>query len=174
MLMGSLIAGPIANLIGRKWTCIFGTCGCLASSYALIAGAQWLWMLLLGRFLHGTGLGFSTTVSTIYIMEIATPDMRGRMAVVPAIAGTLGVITCHILGSFLNWQWLAIVFASLNVPFFLLLIFIPETPVYLIGKNKIEPAHKILRILRGKTWDVTEELTNIKIASESEVKQKVN
>lgn len=55
MLMGSLIAGPIANWIGRKWTCIFGTCGCLASSYALIAGAQWLWMLLLGRFLHGTG-----------------------------------------------------------------------------------------------------------------------
>ena len=38
MLMGSLIAGPIANLIGRKWTCIFGTCGCLAASYALIAG----------------------------------------------------------------------------------------------------------------------------------------
>ena len=130
-------------------------------------------MLLLGRFLHGTGLGFSTTVSTIYIMEIATPDMRGRLAVVPAIAGTLGVITCHILGSFLNWQWLSIIFASLNVPFFILLIFIPETPVYLIGKNKIEPAHKILRILRGKRWDVTEELTNIKIALESEVRQKV-
>ena len=52
-------------------------------------------------------------------------------------------------------------------------IFIPETPVYLIGKNKIEPAHKILRILRGKRWDVTEELTNIKIASESEVKHRV-
>ena len=70
-------------------------------------------------------------------MEVSTPDLRGRLAVVPAIAGTLGVITCHILGAFLNWQLLAIVFASLNVPFLLLLLFIPETPVYLIGKNKV-------------------------------------
>ncbi len=62
-------------------------------------------------------------------------------------------------------------FSSLEI--FPIQIFIPETPVYLIGKNKIEPAHKILRILRGKRWDVTEELTNIKIASESEVKHKV-
>jgi hypothetical protein len=45
----------------------------------------------------------------------------------------LGVITCHILGAFLNWQLLAIVFASLNVPFLLLLLFIPETPVYLVS-----------------------------------------
>ena len=70
MLFGSLIAGPCANFMGRKWTSIFGTCGSLAIGYSLFSGAQYVWMMLLGRFMQGAGLGFSTTVSTIYIMEV--------------------------------------------------------------------------------------------------------
>ena len=70
MLLGSLMAGPFANLIGRQWASIIGTCGCLAIGYSLFAGAQYVWMMLLGRFMHGAGLGFSTTVSTLYIMEV--------------------------------------------------------------------------------------------------------
>lgn len=72
MLLGSLIAGPFANLIGRQWASIIGTCGCLAIGYSLFAGAQYVWMMLLGRFMHGAGLGFSTTVSTLYIMEVSS------------------------------------------------------------------------------------------------------
>ena len=49
MLGGSLAAGPLANLVGRKWASIFGTCGSLALGYALIPFAQYLWMLLLAR-----------------------------------------------------------------------------------------------------------------------------
>ena len=49
MLGGSLAAGPMANLIGRKWASIVGTCGSLALGYALIPFAQYLWMLLLAR-----------------------------------------------------------------------------------------------------------------------------
>ncbi len=163
MLFGSLIAGPCANFIGRKWTSIFGTCGMLALGYALVASAQFVWMMLLGRFLHGVGLGFSTTVSTIYIMEVTTPNMRGSLAVIPAIAGTLGLLATQCIGAILNWQWLSIVCATLNVPFLLMLIFIPESPVYLISTEQIERAHKILRILRGPNWDVTKELTDIKV-----------
>jgi len=116
--------------------------------------------------MQGAGLGFSTTVSTIYIMEVATPNMRGSLAVIPAIAGTLGLLATQILGAYLNWQSLSIVCASLNVPFLIFLFFIPESPVYLIHTEKIETAHRVLRILRGPHWDITKELTDIKVASE--------
>ena len=55
MLFGSLIAGPMANCVGRKWTSILGTCLTLSLGYALIPFAQQLWMILLARFFMGAG-----------------------------------------------------------------------------------------------------------------------
>ena len=75
-------------------------------------------------------------------------------------------------GAVLNWQWLSIVCASLNIPFIILLLFIPESPVYLIHSEKIETAHRVLRILRGPHWDITKELTDIKVASEGQDREK--
>ena len=132
-----MIAGPLANLVGRKWASILGTCGSLALGYALIPFAQFLWMLLLARFLMGAGLGFSTALSTLYIMEIATPQMRSGLAVVPAVAGTLGVLSCQLLGALLDWQPLGLVLTCLNIPFFLFLVLIPETPVYLLSTEQV-------------------------------------
>ena len=39
----------------------------------------------------GNGLGVSTTVATVYTMEISTPNMRGRLAVVPAIGNKFSI-----------------------------------------------------------------------------------
>ncbi len=55
---------------------------------------------------------------------------------------------------------------GLNAPFLLLLLLMPESPVYLIATEQIERAHKVLRFLRGPRWDVTGELTDLKIATE--------
>ena len=41
--------------------------------------------------LIGNGLGVSTTVATVYTMEISTPNMRGRLAVVPAIGNKFSI-----------------------------------------------------------------------------------
>ena len=95
----------------------------------------------------GAGLGFSTTLSTLYIMEIATPQMRSGLAVVPAVAGTLGVLYCQLLGALLEWQPLSLVLASHNAPFVIMLLFIPETPVYLLGKEQVRDGWSHVRVL---------------------------
>ena len=89
-----------------------------------------------------------------------------RLAAVPAVAGTLGILFCQILGAAVNWKVLSIVLASLNIPFLAFLLFIPESPVFLITTNQIDRAHKVLRVLRGPKWNITAELTDIKVAQD--------
>jgi len=114
----------------------------------------------------GFGLGFSITLSTLYIMEVTTPDKRGWLAVVPAIAGALGALAMNCMGAWLHWRWYSTFMAALHVPFFFMLLLIPETPVYLISKGQIERAHRVLRTVRGPRWDVAKELTDLKCARE--------
>lgn len=173
MLLGSLGVGSLCDAIGRKYTLLIGLPGCLGLAYICIALAVNVWMMYLGRVLAGAGLGISQTVSTLYIAEVATPEMRGPLAVIPAIAGTLGLLTTQILGSMLNWKNLAIVCACLNIPFTIMILFIPESPVYLVSKKKIEQAESVLVLLRGSTWDVKKELAELTKSLTGQIKYRV-
>jgi len=166
MIFGSLSAAPISNAIGRKVTCIFGIGVVFSVAYTLFVIPTDISMLYLARFLMGVGLGVSQSISTVYIAEISTPNVRGNLAVIPAMTGCLGVVSCQVLAKFLTWKELAIVFASINIAFIIMVILMPESPVFLISKDRIEEAHKVLRRLRGKNWNVTKELTEIKKMTE--------
>lgn len=166
MIFGSLLAAPMSNAIGRKPTCIGGIGIVFAVAYLLFVIPFDVSMLYLARLLMGMGLGVSQSISTVYIAEISTPNVRGNLAVIPAMTGCLGVVTCQVLAKFLQWQDLAIVFATLNIPFVILIILMPESPVYLVSKNKMEEAHRVLRRLRGEKWNVTQEITEIKRITE--------
>jgi len=54
------------------------------------------------------------------------------------------------------------VFASLNVPFMILMFLIPESPVYFVTRRRMEEAHKCLRRLRGASWNVEKEASDIR------------
>lgn len=70
---------------------------------------------------------------------------------------------------YLDWRNLALVGASLPIPFLILMFMIPETPRWYISKGKTKKSRKSLQWLRGKDTDITEELTMIeKMHVESE------
>jgi len=60
-------------------------------------------LLYLGRFLAGLGLGLVLATTSVYIVEIATIDMRGLLGCFVQFLGGIGVLLSFILGSFLNW-----------------------------------------------------------------------
>ena len=47
------------------------------------------------------------TTSTIYIVEIATTDMRGQLGCFLQFMGGIGVLLTFILGAWCNWWQLA-------------------------------------------------------------------
>ena len=84
------------------------------------------------------GLGFELAVATVYIVEIASTDMRGILGCFVQFMGSIGVLFTFILGSYLNWYWLAMV-NGLTVIFFVIgMICVPESPRWLILKGKFD------------------------------------
>ena len=90
------MAAPISNSIGRKITCIFGIGVVYSVAYALFVIPFNMSMLYFSRLLMGLGLGVSQSISTVYIAEISTPNLRGNLAVIPSMTGCLGVVSCQV------------------------------------------------------------------------------
>lgn len=161
MIFGGLVTGPLINSFGRRLACVLGIALVFSVSYSLWLVASHVIMLYIARFLAGLGLGISQAISTVYISEVSTPKLRSNMAVIPAMTGCLGVFSCQLLADCLHWRTLATIFAACNLPFLLLCVAMPESPIYLISKGKVEEAHRVLRRLRGARWNVTREVAEI-------------
>ena len=68
----------------------------------------------------------------------------------------------QVIGKYVDFKVLALVFAISSLPFIILMLIIPESPVYLVSRQKMEEAQKQLRRLRGRNWDVVKDTLEIK------------
>jgi len=167
MMAGGLSTGPLINSLGRRLSVIIGVSLVFGVSYILFLVAIHVSFLYIARFLAGFGLGISQAVSTIYIAEISTPKLRSNMAVIPAMAGGLGVFSCQLVAYISTWRQLATIYGLCNVPLLVMCAAMPESPVYLIAKNKEESAFSALRKLRGPRWNVSKEVADIRRSIQS-------
>ena len=88
--------------------------------------------------------------------EITVPSLRGILSSTAGVAVIFGLLTQFLLGTFLKWRTVALVSAVVPVTSFILLFFVPESPYWLIIKNRPEDARKCIAWLRG--WTTVEEI----------------
>ncbi|KAH8668909.1 putative sugar transporter [Xylariales sp. PMI_506] len=132
-----------------------------------------LGLLYAGRALTGISIGGSTTLLPIYIAECSPAAIRGRLVGFTEVMIQLGLIA----GFWVNYgvalnvpdtdkQWRIPVGVQL-VPAGMLLIsvpFLPESPRWLVSKDRIDPARKSLQWIRGLPADhhyISEEIDRI-------------
>ncbi len=151
---GAFFAGRFADRYGRKnMMLITAVLYIIAALGSGIAGS--LWQLIGFRFIGGIAIGMASALAPIYISEVAPANFRGRLGMMQQLAIVIGILISFISNywianfgySFItdqnHWRYMLAAALIPSAVFFILLLFVPESPRWLILKEKISPARKI-------------------------------
>ena len=169
-VIGVPLSVPVCSKYGRK-VCIAG-CAALYVLGAILQAIEVesdaaLALFQVGRLINGVAVGAGTLVSPVYISEISPPSERGMLMSgyqtaiqIFALIGFWGAFVCHsTIQDSSNLQWQLPVLVQLVPGLGLLLgslAVLPESPRWLIGKDKVGSARKALSWLRMLDEDSAE------------------
>lgn len=156
---GALLGYPFGDILGRRWG-IISACLVFSIGVALQTASTTLPLFIVGRVIAGLGVGLVSCLVPLYQSECAPKWIRGAVVscyqwfitiglLVSAIAdnGTKDIqsYACYRIPIALQFIWAAILASGM--------LFLPESPRYLIKKNRHEQAYKSLSRLNSTTID---------------------
>ncbi|XP_021703532.1 facilitated trehalose transporter Tret1 [Aedes aegypti] len=163
-LLGALFGGMfggVAMQYGRKRVLALMSLP-FSLSWILTVFAKSVETMFFTAFVGGFCCAIVSTVTQVYISEISSPDIRGFLSAIQKIAGHLGMLISYMLGAYLDWRQLAMLVSAAPIMLFISVIYIPETPSFLVLRGCDEEAHRSLQWLRGPHKNVEIELDTIR------------
>ncbi|GMM28348.1 myo-inositol transporter [Martiniozyma asiatica (nom. inval.)] len=151
--LGALIfafsSGVVVDIVGRKPVLMFSNIMFIVGAIVQCA-AHGVWTMIVGRFIMGFGVGIGSLIAPLYISELAPSRFRGRLVVLNCLGITGGQLIAYAIGAGLNSVhngWRIVVGLSMIPPAiqFVSFFFLPETPRFMIMKNKVDEAVKIFK-----------------------------
>ncbi|KAF2161903.1 hypothetical protein M409DRAFT_37484 [Zasmidium cellare ATCC 36951] len=158
--VSSFFAGRPPDAFGRPKALAFGA-GIFTIGAVLQASAVSLVMFAIGRVIEGFGYGLYFGTQTVYICEIAPPEIRGVLTTMPqfmtCVALVIGFFTAYgtvnIEGS-LSWRLPFIITAGMSTAYALANLFLlPDSPRWLILNGRRQEADKVWDLLGVKRED---------------------
>lgn len=170
-LLGSLGGGKASDAIGRKWT--MGVAAIIFQmGAAIMAFAPSFSILMVGRLLAGVGIGFGVMIAPVYIAEISPAVARGALTSFPEIFINLGILLGYIsnycfsgLSVHISWRVMLAVGILPSVFIGFALFVIPESPRWLVMKNRVDEARCVLLKIIENEAEVEERLAEIEEAA---------
>jgi sugar porter (SP) family MFS transporter len=171
-LVGALAVGALSDRFGRKRLLILSALLFAGTSLGN-AFAGTFTVFIAWRMLGGVAIGMASSLSPMYISEIAPAQMRGRLVALNQLTIVIGVFAAQILNWYLvrnlpagatddfirnswfgqqGWRWMFGLTAVPSALFFFSMFFVPESPRWLAKNGRGEHARNILTRIGGAAY----------------------
>ncbi len=175
-VLGALIGGIPSDAVGRKKTLFWIAVLYLISAIGSALATDW-YLFLFFRFIGGVGVGASSVAAPMYISEISPADNRGKLVALFQFNIVFGILIAYLSNYLIDgvvddaWRWMLGVEAFPAVAFLILILFIPESPRWLIIKmNDVAEAKKVLTVIDSDHVDQL--IQNIKSSRHENVSER--
>jgi SP family arabinose:H+ symporter-like MFS transporter len=171
-IIGVILSGKPGDLFGRRKMLLTAALLFVISAIGSALSTH-LAVFISFRFFGGIAVGAASMLSPMYISEIAPAEKRGSLVSLNQLAIVTGDLVAYFSNYLLsgtgeqNWRWMLAVMAMPAFIFFVSLIFVPESPRWLMQRNRRDESFKILKRINGAGSAATElEAIEVSIASE--------
>ncbi|KAK2802948.1 hypothetical protein FQN50_007193 [Emmonsiellopsis sp. PD_5] len=173
----ALIASPLAGILGDK---LGRKPVILIADVLFVLGALWqaaateVGGMIVGRSLVGLAVGGASLITPLYeqhmgvafakarltlnryISELSPPEIRGRLVTILSLFVTGGQVVAYVLGWMLStthagWRWMVGLGALPGIIQLSILLFLPETPRWLVRASKAAEAKRVLAKIYGQS-----------------------
>ncbi|GAB7362414.1 hypothetical protein MBLNU230_g2737t1 [Neophaeotheca triangularis] len=153
---GAIMAGDLADMIGRRLTIVLG-CGIYIIGVVIQIAVQNLGMIVAGRLIAGVGVGFESAIVILYMSEICPRKIRGALVAGYQFCITIGLLLAACVNYAVQDRTDA---ASYEIPIGVQfawgvilgvgLFLLPDSPRYFVKRGRIEKARQALVRIRGQ------------------------
>jgi sugar porter (SP) family MFS transporter len=163
-LIGALVAGRVADAIGRRPTVLI-TAAVFVGGVMLAAFSPSYEVLVAARVIIGLAVGSASMVVPLYIGEVAPPKIRGALVSFNQLAITVGILTSYLvdygLASSENWRLMFGLAAIPAVLMFAGMLFQHESPHWLVAHGREDEAREVLHRVRNDD-DIDAEIAGVR------------
>ncbi|KAL2151080.1 hypothetical protein VTH82DRAFT_6178 [Thermothelomyces myriococcoides] len=159
---GAIIAGDLADFIGRKYTVVLGCLiyiiGCVIQTITGLGSP--LGAIVSGRLIAGLGVGFESAIVILYMSEICPRKVRGALVAGYQFCITIGLMlaSCVVYATkhredsgqyripiAVQFVWALVLGGGL--------LCLPDSPRYFVKRGRLADATSALSRLRGQPED---------------------
>ncbi|TWO33439.1 sugar porter family MFS transporter [Seonamhaeicola sediminis] len=192
-ILGAVISGVVADKFGRKLPLIFSAALFTISAFGT-GYVDSFTPFIIYRLIGGLGIGMASTLSPMYIAEIAPAKYRGQFVAINQLTLVIGILAAQVANFFIaeaipdsstpemilaswngqtGWRWMFWAELIPAILFFVLMFIVPKSPRFLVKINESETAKNVLAKIGGEAY-AQEELNSIKLTLEESGQAKVN